>query len=197
MLLVFFILIIVTICVTIVGTYFLLNAENYHWQWTAFASAASTAIYVFLYAVYYYYVKTKMTGFFQTSFYFGYTLMFCAGLGITCGELHQRCLLHVYYVVKDCTCFSTSALSGNNFLYVPPFFHQSLIHISPLCFPLHPLSFSTVHFISQGPSVTLDLPHSSAASMAMSSVIEHRNTFPECMFMCGLRNRNSMWLDGV
>ena len=30
MLLVFIILIIVSICVTIVGTYFLLNAENYH-----------------------------------------------------------------------------------------------------------------------------------------------------------------------
>ena len=86
MLLVFLILIIVTICVTIVGTYFLLNAENYHWQWTSFFSAASTAIYVYLYSVYYYYVKTKMSGFFQTSFYFGYTLMFCLGLGILCGE---------------------------------------------------------------------------------------------------------------
>jgi hypothetical protein len=37
------ILIIVTTCVTIVGSYFLLNAENYHWQWTAFLSGASTA----------------------------------------------------------------------------------------------------------------------------------------------------------
>ncbi|XP_057793619.1 transmembrane 9 superfamily member 1 [Salvia miltiorrhiza] len=87
MLLVFVILIIVTVCVTIVGTYFLLNAENYHWQWTSFFSAASTALYVFLYSIYYYYVKTKMSGFFQTSFYFGYTLMFCLGLGILCGAV--------------------------------------------------------------------------------------------------------------
>ncbi|CAA7404508.1 unnamed protein product [Spirodela intermedia] len=87
MLLVFLILVIVTVCVTIVGTYFLLNAENYHWQWTSFFSAASTAVYVFLYSVYYFYVKTKMTGFFQTSFYFGYTLMFCLGLGILCGAV--------------------------------------------------------------------------------------------------------------
>lgn len=86
MLLVFLILIIVTVCVTIVGTYFLLNAENYHWRWTSFFSAASTAAYVYLYSIYYYYVKTKMSGFFQTSFYFGYTLMFCLGLGILCGE---------------------------------------------------------------------------------------------------------------
>ncbi|XP_038891711.1 transmembrane 9 superfamily member 1 [Benincasa hispida] len=87
MLLVFLILIIVTVCVTIVGTYFLLNAENYHWQWTSFFSAASTAVYVYFYSIYYYYVKTKMSGFFQTSFYFGYTLMFCLGLGILCGAV--------------------------------------------------------------------------------------------------------------
>jgi transmembrane 9 superfamily protein 3 len=87
MLLVFVILLIVTICVTIVGTYFLLNAENYHWQWTSFFSAASTAAYVYLYSIYYYYMKTKMSGFFQTTFYFGYTLMFCLGLGILCGAV--------------------------------------------------------------------------------------------------------------
>ncbi|KAJ1265046.1 hypothetical protein BS78_08G048200 [Paspalum vaginatum] len=87
MLLVFVILLIVTICVTIVGTYFLLNAENYHWQWTSFFSAASTALYVYLYSIYYYHVKTKMSGFFQTSFYFGYTMMFCLGLGILCGAI--------------------------------------------------------------------------------------------------------------
>jgi hypothetical protein len=37
------------------------------------------ALYVFLYSVHYFFMKTKMTGFFQTAFYFGYTLMFCLG----------------------------------------------------------------------------------------------------------------------
>ncbi|XP_009788011.1 transmembrane 9 superfamily member 1 [Nicotiana tabacum] len=87
MLLVFIILIIVTVCVTIVATYFLLNAENYHWQWTSFFSAASTAFYVYLYSIYYYYAKTRMFGLFQTSVYFGYTLMFCLGLGTLCGAV--------------------------------------------------------------------------------------------------------------
>ena len=96
MLLVFLILLIVTVCVTIVGTYFLLNAENYHWQWTSFFSAASTAVYVYLYSVYYFSVKTKMSGFFQTSFYFGYTLMFCLGLGILCGEYDTFIVLSYY-----------------------------------------------------------------------------------------------------
>jgi len=65
MLLVSIILIIVTTCVTIVGSYFLLNAENYHWQWTAFLSGASTAGYVYLYSFYFFAFKTQMTGFFQ------------------------------------------------------------------------------------------------------------------------------------
>ena len=44
MLLVFLILMVVTVCVTVVATYFLLNAENYRWQWTSFAAAASTSL---------------------------------------------------------------------------------------------------------------------------------------------------------
>lgn len=105
MLLVFVILVIVTVCVTIVGTYFLLNAENYHWQWTSFASAASTAAYVYLYSIYYYYVKTKMSGFFQTSFYFGYTLMFCLGIGILCGAVgYLGSSLFVRRIYKNIKC---------------------------------------------------------------------------------------------
>ena len=87
MLLVYLILIIVTVCVTIVSTYFLLNGEDYRWQWTSFLSAASTAGYVYLYAVYYFFVKTKMSGFFQTIFYFGYMAMFCSGLALLCGAV--------------------------------------------------------------------------------------------------------------
>lgn len=59
MLLVFLILIIVTVCVTIVCTYFLLNAEDYRWQWTSYLAAASTAAYVYVYAIYYFFFKTK------------------------------------------------------------------------------------------------------------------------------------------
>jgi transmembrane 9 superfamily protein 3 len=86
MLLVYIILVVVTVCVTIVSTYFLLNSEDYRWQWVSYFSASSTAFYVFLYAVYYFFAKTHMSGFFQTCFYFGYMGMFCIGLGITTGE---------------------------------------------------------------------------------------------------------------
>lgn len=87
MLLVFFILIIVTMCVTIVCTYFLLNAEDYRWQWTSFLSAGSTSIYVYLYSIYYFFFKTKMYGLFQTAFYFEYMALFSLALGIMCGTL--------------------------------------------------------------------------------------------------------------
>ena len=106
--------------------YFLLNAEDYRWQWISFLSSASTALYaalhparpvalgrsescaaaaspvrqlssephcslrprryVFIYAVYYFFVKTKMYGFFQTTFYFGYMTMFCLTLAVMCGN---------------------------------------------------------------------------------------------------------------
>lgn len=87
MMLVYIILVIVTVCVTIVSTYFLLNSEDYRWQWTSYLSASSTAFYVYLYSIYYFFVKTKMSGFFQTCFYFGYMLMFCVALGILCGAI--------------------------------------------------------------------------------------------------------------
>jgi len=87
MLLVFLILAIVTVCVTIVCSYFLLNAEDYRWQWTSFLSAGSTALYIYLYSFYYFFFKTKMYGFFQTVFYFGYMALFSTALGIMCGTL--------------------------------------------------------------------------------------------------------------
>ena len=87
MLLVFLIMLIVTSCISVVGTYFLLNAENYHWHWTSFLSSASTGIYVFLYSIHFYLFKTKMTGWYQASFYYGYTLIFCFALSLMCGAV--------------------------------------------------------------------------------------------------------------
>lgn len=72
MLLVYTILTMVTICTTIVAVYFVLNSENYHWQWIALGSAGSTSLYVLLYSVFYFLYKTQMTGLLQIAFYFGY-----------------------------------------------------------------------------------------------------------------------------
>ena len=59
------------------------------WQWTAFLSAGSTAGYVYFYSFYYFFFKTKMYGFFQTTFYFGYMGVFSLGLGMLCGTVSE------------------------------------------------------------------------------------------------------------
>jgi len=79
-LLVLAILLVVTVCVSIVSTYFLLNAEDHRWKWSSIMSGGSTAFYVFIYSVFYFYTKTSMSGLFQTAFYFGYMLIFSAAL---------------------------------------------------------------------------------------------------------------------
>jgi len=87
MLLVYIILVTVTICTTIVSTYFLLNSENYQWQWIAYEASGSTALYVFLYSIFYFFYKTQMNGFLQISYYFGYMGLFCIALFFMCGTI--------------------------------------------------------------------------------------------------------------
>jgi transmembrane 9 superfamily protein 3 len=104
-LLVYAILFLVTISTTIVSVYCVLNAENYQWQWTSLGCAASTAFYVFLYSVFYFFYKTQMTGLLQVCYYFGYMyvlpflsvyslltlfvyrLLFCLALFLMCGAV--------------------------------------------------------------------------------------------------------------
>ncbi|KAI5655885.1 hypothetical protein M9H77_24678 [Catharanthus roseus] len=105
LLLVFIILIIVTIFATILGTYMLLNAENHHWQWTSFLAGASIAIYIFLYSIYYYHVKTRISSFIQASIYFGSTLMLSLGLGILCGAVgYVASNLFVRWIYRNIKC---------------------------------------------------------------------------------------------
>mmetsp|Transcript_8546 Transcript_8546/g.14987 ORF Transcript_8546/g.14987 Transcript_8546/m.14987 type:complete len:684 (-) Transcript_8546:183-2234(-) len=84
---VYAILCLVVCMTTIIVVYFCLNSENYLWQWTAFYSGGSTALYVFLYSIYYFVFKTSMHGLVQTSFYFGYMLLISLGMGTLCGTL--------------------------------------------------------------------------------------------------------------
>ncbi|KAL5250004.1 hypothetical protein ACHWQZ_G015923 [Mnemiopsis leidyi] len=99
MLLVYLILMAVTICITIVCIYFLLNSEDYRWQWTSFLSAASTGFYIYLYAIYYFIFKTKMYGLFQTVFYFANMFVFSLAFGIMCGTIgYLACRIFIYKI---------------------------------------------------------------------------------------------------
>merc|ERR1712085_141856 len=84
---VYAILCLVVCMTTIIVVYFCLNSENYLWQWTAFYSGGSTALYVFLYSVYYFVFKTSQHGLVQTAFYFGYMSLISLALGTLCGTL--------------------------------------------------------------------------------------------------------------
>lgn len=84
-LLVFIMLILVTMLSSVICTYFLVNAEDYRWHWMSFCSGASISLYLYSFALYYFLFKTHMTGMFQTTFYFAYTFVFCALVGLLCG----------------------------------------------------------------------------------------------------------------
>jgi transmembrane 9 superfamily protein 3 len=45
------------------------------------------AVYVFLYAAYFFFFRTEMTGLLQASFYFGYTSLACVALGLMTGTI--------------------------------------------------------------------------------------------------------------
>lgn len=70
---VFFILVITCAETTILLCYFHLCAEDYHWWWRSFLSSGSTALYFFLYSVYFYNERLAMEGLASLVIFYGYT----------------------------------------------------------------------------------------------------------------------------
>ena len=75
LLLVFIILFITCAEISIVLCYFQLCAEDYHWWWRAYLNSGSSAVYVFLYSIFYYATKLDIMDGVATALYFGYMLM--------------------------------------------------------------------------------------------------------------------------
>ncbi|KRX58757.1 Transmembrane 9 superfamily member 3, partial [Trichinella sp. T9] len=93
----------VTMCMTIVCTYVLLNSEDYRWRWTSFLSGASISLYLYLYSIYYFIYKTRMYGFFQTTFYFVYSGLFCIFVGLMCGAIGYVATANFMEIVRKPT----------------------------------------------------------------------------------------------
>ncbi|KAM7437452.1 Transmembrane 9 superfamily member 1 [Porites harrisoni] len=74
---VFVILLSVTACISIALTYFQLSSEDYRWWWRSLMCGGSTSLFVFCYAVFYYYRRSNMSGMLQSVQFFGYTLLAC------------------------------------------------------------------------------------------------------------------------
>ncbi|KAM8909933.1 transmembrane 9 superfamily protein member 5 isoform 2-T2 [Spinachia spinachia] len=73
--LVFIILLITCSEATILLCYFHLCAEDYHWWWRSFLTSGFTAVYLFVYAVHYFFSKLQIVGAASTILYFGYTMI--------------------------------------------------------------------------------------------------------------------------
>jgi len=65
-------LIIVTSFITIALTYFQLAMEDHRWWWRSFVSGGASGLFIYAYSFFYYFNRSTMFGFMQTSFYFGY-----------------------------------------------------------------------------------------------------------------------------
>ncbi|KAJ6406944.1 hypothetical protein OIU84_010454 [Salix udensis] len=72
---VFIILIVTCAEITIVFCYFHLCNEDYHWWWRSYLTSGSSALYLFLYAAFYFFTKLDITKPVSGVLYFGYMLI--------------------------------------------------------------------------------------------------------------------------
>ncbi|KAI9354551.1 Endomembrane protein 70-domain-containing protein [Zopfochytrium polystomum] len=72
---VFLIMIITSMEVAILLCYFLLCSENYNWWWRSFLAPGTSALYVFIYGMYYSASRAKMDGIASVILYGGWTLL--------------------------------------------------------------------------------------------------------------------------
>ncbi|OAY27492.1 transmembrane 9 superfamily member 8 [Manihot esculenta] len=73
--LVFIILIVTCAEITVVLCYFQLCSEDYLWWWRSYLTSGSSALYLFLYATFYFFTKLEITKFVSGALYFGYMLI--------------------------------------------------------------------------------------------------------------------------
>jgi transmembrane 9 superfamily protein 1 len=64
----------------------------------------STGVFIFGYCFYYYYARSDMSGFMQTSFFFGYMACICYGFFLMLGSVGFRAshlfVRHIYQSIK-------------------------------------------------------------------------------------------------
>ena len=71
---------------TVLFTYFQLNAEDYRWWWRSLVSGGSVALYIYAFAVYYY-VTSDMSGGMQSAFFFLYSALIAYAVGLAVGAV--------------------------------------------------------------------------------------------------------------
>jgi len=81
------ILIITCAEITVVMCYFQLCSEDYHWWWRSFLTSGASALYMFLYSVFYFFTKMEITSFVSGLLYFGYTLIMASAFFLITGTV--------------------------------------------------------------------------------------------------------------
>ncbi|KZF24323.1 hypothetical protein L228DRAFT_237264 [Xylona heveae TC161] len=81
------ILILTVVEVTVVATYMQLCAENYHWWWQSFFLGGGSAVWIYLYSIWYYHSKLHIMGFTSSLLFFSYSFLACAVYGLLTGTV--------------------------------------------------------------------------------------------------------------
>jgi len=103
LLLAFLMLLCVAATVTVLFTYFHLNAEDYRWWWRSFLSGSALSIFFYAYCIYFYF-QTGMYGLLQSSFFFLYSAVVAYGLALVMGCVSFGAtfwfILYIYSSIK-------------------------------------------------------------------------------------------------
>jgi len=93
---VFIILMLTCAEITIVMCYFQLCSEDYHWWWRSFLTAGASAVYMFLYSVFYFFSKLEIEKFVSGLLFFGYTFIMAFAFFVMTGAVgYHACLTFV------------------------------------------------------------------------------------------------------
>lgn len=100
----FVLLVIVTSSITVSLLYFQLTREDHRWWWMTFVNGGMIGFFIYGYSFYFYFHRSGMTGFLQTSFYFGYmaviSFAFFLMLGSTSFQFSLQFVKYIYSRVK-------------------------------------------------------------------------------------------------
>ncbi|MFS7908061.1 putative nonaspanin (TM9SF) [Helianthus anomalus] len=100
----FVLLVVLTSLLSVGLTYIQLAVEDHQWWWRSIWRGGSVAIFMFGYCIYYY-SRSNMSGFMQSTFFFCYNFLFCYALFLMLATISFRSswlfVQHIYNAVKS------------------------------------------------------------------------------------------------
>ena len=101
---VFIILAVTCAEISIVMCYFQLCSEDYHWWWRSYLTSGAPSLYMFFYAIFYFFTKLEITSIVSALLYFGYSVILSILFFVLTGSIgFYSCyyfVFKIYSVVK-------------------------------------------------------------------------------------------------